>query len=69
MALTSIFSVELPGIEPVSVCWSPSRTDTELRNHIEGDSPELTSLDTECAQKCPTGPSTDNRNCARYSVD
>jgi glycine/D-amino acid oxidase-like deaminating enzyme len=46
--------VELPGIEPVAGCWSLSRTGTELRNDIPCDSPELTSVDTECAQNVPT---------------
>ena len=53
VALTSYLSVELPGIEPVSGCWSMSRTCTELRNDISCDSPELTSVDTECAQNVP----------------
>ena len=53
VALASISSVELPGIEPVSGCWSLSRTGTELRNDIKCDSPELTSVDTECAQNVP----------------
>jgi hypothetical protein len=52
--LTSKFSVELPGIEPVSGCWSLSRTGAELRNNIRCDSPELTSVDTECAQNVPS---------------
>jgi hypothetical protein len=47
-------SVELPGIEPVSGCWSLSRTGTELRNDMKCDSPELTSVDTECAQNVPS---------------
>jgi hypothetical protein len=42
------------GIEPISGCWSLSRTGTELRNDIECDSPELTSVDTECAQNVPS---------------
>ena len=46
--------VELPGIEPVSGCWSLSRTGTELRNDMNCDSPELTSVDPECAQSVPT---------------
>ena len=54
--LTCIFPVELPGIEPVSGCWSLSRTGTELRNHIDCDSPKLTSVDIKCAQNVP-GPS------------
>jgi hypothetical protein len=53
-ALTSIFLVELPGIEPVSGCWSLSRAGTELRNDTYCDSPELTSVDTECAQNVPS---------------
>ena len=55
MALALAFSslVELPGIEPVSGCWSLSRTCAELRNDIWCDSPELTSVDTECAQNVP----------------
>jgi hypothetical protein len=47
-------SVELPGIEPVSGCWSLSRAGTELRNDTYCDSPELTSVDTECAQNVPS---------------
>ena len=47
-------SVELPGTEPVSGCWSLSRTGTELRNDIRCDSPELTSVDTECTQNVPS---------------
>ena len=47
------FSVELPGIDPVSASWSQSRTGTDLRNDISCDSPELTSADTECAQNVP----------------
>src|SRR5260370_39180283 len=35
--------LELPGIEPVSGCWSLSRTGAELQNDI-CDSPELTSV-------------------------
>jgi hypothetical protein len=54
LALTSIFFVELPGIEPVSGCWSLSRAGTELRNDTYCDSPELTSVDTECAQNVPS---------------
>ena len=42
------------GIEPISGCWSLSRTGTELRNDIECDSPESTSVDTECAQNVPS---------------
>jgi hypothetical protein len=49
-----MFSVELPGIEPVSGCWSLSRAGTELRNDTYCDSPELTSVDTECAQNVPS---------------
>ena len=48
------YSVELPGIEPVSGCWSLSRAGTELRNDTGRDSPEFTSEDTECAQKVPS---------------
>jgi hypothetical protein len=48
------FVVELPGIEPVSASWSQSRTGTELRNDIDCDSPELTSVDTQCAQNVPS---------------
>jgi hypothetical protein len=54
VVLTCTFLVELPGIEPVSGCWSLSRTGTELRNDIAHDSPELTSVDPECAQNVPT---------------
>jgi hypothetical protein len=46
--------VELPGIEPVSPSWSMSQTGTELPNDIPCDSPELTSVDTECAQNVPS---------------
>jgi len=46
--------VELPGIEPVSGRWSLPRTGAELRNDIKCDSPELTSVDTECAQNVPS---------------
>jgi hypothetical protein len=53
VALTSIFSVELPGIEPVSGCWSLSRTCAELRNDIYCDSTKFTTVDTECAQNVP----------------
>jgi len=53
-ALTSVFSVELPGIEPISGCWSLSRTGTELRNDMHCDSPELISVDSECAQNVPS---------------
>jgi hypothetical protein len=53
-AMTSEYSVELPGIEPVSGCWSLSRAGTELRNDTDCDSPELTSVDTECAQNVPS---------------
>ena len=49
--------MELPGIEPVSPCWSQGRTRSELRNYIICDSPELTSMDTDCAQNVPTGTS------------
>jgi hypothetical protein len=42
--------VELPGIEPVSRSWSLSQTGTELRNDIWCNSPEMTSVDTKCAQ-------------------
>jgi hypothetical protein len=49
-----MFFVELPGIEPVSGCWSVSRTSSELRNDMLCDSPELTSVDTECAQNVPS---------------
>ena len=52
--LTSAFPVELPGIEPVSGCWSLSRTGSELVNDSDCDSPELTSVDTECAQSVPS---------------
>jgi hypothetical protein len=52
--LTSRFSVELPGIEPVPGCWSLSRTGTELQNDNSCDSPELTSVDSECAQNVPS---------------
>jgi hypothetical protein len=52
--LTCCFVVELPGIEPVSGCWSLSRTGTELRNDMNCDSPELTSVDSECAQNVPS---------------
>ena len=55
-ALTSVFSVELPGIKPVAGCWSLSRTGTELRNDMRCDSPGLTSVDTECAQSVPSQP-------------
>jgi hypothetical protein len=54
MPLTCYFIVELPGIEPVSGCWSLSRAGTELRNDTYCDSPELTSVDTECAQNVPS---------------
>lgn len=55
MSLAWAFSVvELPGIEPVSGCWFLSRTGTELRNDIHWDSPELTSVDSECAQNVPS---------------
>ena len=40
--------------EPVSGRWSLSRAGTELRNDPYCDSPELTSVDTECAQYVPT---------------
>jgi hypothetical protein len=53
-ALTSIFSVELPRIEPVSGCRSLSQTCTELRNDIDCDSTKFTSVDTECAQNVPS---------------
>ncbi len=53
-SLTSIFFVELPGIEPVSASWSQVRTGAELRNDILCDSPELTSLTSECAQNVPS---------------
>jgi hypothetical protein len=52
--LTCIFSAELPGIEPVSGCWSRSRTGTELRNDIHRDSSELISVDNECAHNVPS---------------
>ena len=48
------FSVELPGIEPVSGCWSRGRTRSDLQNDIPCDSPELTSVDTERAQNAPS---------------
>jgi hypothetical protein len=48
------FSVELPGIEPVSGCWSRSRTGTGLRNDIQCDASELNSVDSECAQNAPS---------------
>ena len=51
-----LLSVELPRIEPVSGCWSLSRTGTELRNDIHCDSTELTSVDSECAQNVPSRP-------------
>ena len=54
MAVTSVSFVELPGIETVSGCWSLSRAGTELRNDTYCDSPELTSVDTECAQNVPS---------------
>jgi hypothetical protein len=47
-------SVELPGIEPVSECWSLSQTYAELRTDITCDSPELTSVDAECVQNVPS---------------
>src|ERR1700757_573505 len=62
VALTSAFSVELPGIEPVSGCWSLSRTGTELRNDIAHDSPELTSVDLECAQNVPSSACDDSES-------
>jgi len=58
--MESPWFVELPGIEPVSGCWSLSRTGAELRNDIRCVSPELTSVDTECAQMCPASPSIDS---------
>jgi hypothetical protein len=63
--LTCCFVVELPGIEPVSGCWSVSRTGTELLNDIDCDSPQLTSFDTECAQNVPTQSRPTAHNCAR----
>ena len=54
IALTSIFSVELPGIEPVSGCWWMRQTDYEQRNDMHCDSAELTSVDSECAQNVPS---------------
>jgi hypothetical protein len=54
MVLICSFPVELPGIEPVSGCWPLSQTGTELRNDIDCDSPELTSVDSECAQNVPS---------------
>ena len=53
LALARSPPVELPGIEPVSGRWSVCRTGTELRNDIHPDSPELSSLDTKCAQNVP----------------
>ena len=52
--LDQLALVELPGIEPVSECWSLSQTCAELRNDIDCDSPELTSVDTGCAQNVPS---------------
>ncbi len=53
---SQVEEVDLPGIEPVSGCWSVSRTGTELRNDIDCDSPELTCMDTECAHIVPSQP-------------
>ncbi len=48
------FSVELPGIEPVSACWPMTQSGAELGNDVDHDSPELTSMDPKCAQNVPT---------------
>jgi hypothetical protein len=39
---------------------SLSQTGTELRNDMHCDSPELTSVDTECAQNVPSQSPTDS---------
>ena len=59
--LTCFFLVELPGIEPILGCWPLSRTGTELRNDIDCDSTELTSVDIKCAQNVPS----DSVDCQR----
>ena len=70
--MTGLYShslVELPGIEPVSGCWSLSRTATELRNDMRCDSPELTSVNTVCAQNVPSSACDDSERLRRSSSE
>jgi hypothetical protein len=51
--LTCTFSVELPGIEPVSWCWSLAQIGAEKRNDADCNSPESTSMNIKCADNVP----------------
>jgi hypothetical protein len=48
--------VELPGIEPVSRCWSGGQNACDLLNNITCNSLECRRLAPKCAQIVPTAP-------------
>jgi len=59
--------VELPGIEPISECWSLRCTAEEQRNYIRCNSRELNSMDSNCAQNVPNPVHDWQRACIRLN--